>query len=214
MTTFILADNQDISRLGLEKICSCIADSQIRRVCNKKELLLELQAEGDAVVITDYTLFDFSDLAELIVIHQRFPDVPWILFSEELSYDFVHRITAEGTAFSIVSKSCKSGEIDQAIHLALRRERFICHVVMEQILSLPTNQMHGKISLTPTEIEILKEIALGRTTKEIAADRNSSFHTINTHRKNIFRKLDVNTAYEAIRYALRAGLIDQAEYYI
>lgn len=52
------------------------------------------------------------------------------------------------------------------------------------------------------------------TTKEIAQKRVSSFHTVNTHRKNIFRKLNVNNAYEAVRYALRAGIVDAAEYYI
>ena len=53
-----------------------------------------------------------------------------------------------------------------------------------------------------------------KTTKEIASERFSSVHTIMTHRKNIFRKLDVNNAQEAIRCALRAGIIDVMEYYI
>lgn len=61
---------------------------------------------------------------------------------------------------------------------------------------------------------ILKEIALGKTTKEIAAEKNLSFHTINSHRKNIFRKLGVNNVHEAIKYAMRAGIVDLAEYYI
>ena len=69
-------------------------------------------------------------------------------------------------------------------------------------------------TLLPTETEILKDIAMGYTTKEIAERRFSSFHTVNTHRKNIFRKLSVNNIHEATRYALRAGLVDAAEYYI
>jgi DNA-binding NarL/FixJ family response regulator len=71
-----------------------------------------------------------------------------------------------------------------------------------------------QVKLTKTETEILKSIAMGLTTKEIAKERFSSFHTINTHRKNIFRKLGVNNIREATKYALRAGLIDAAEYYI
>ena len=70
------------------------------------------------------------------------------------------------------------------------------------------------MNLTRTETEILKDIALGMTSKEIADQRFSSFHPINTHRKNIFRKLGVNNAHEATKYALPAGLIDAAEYYI
>ena len=68
--------------------------------------------------------------------------------------------------------------------------------------------------MTKTEVEILKEIAVGLTTREIAEKRFSSFHTVNTHRKNIFRKLGVNNVHEAIRYAMRSGLVDAAEYYI
>ncbi|MEO5160076.1 LuxR C-terminal-related transcriptional regulator, partial [Bacteroides ovatus] len=52
------------------------------------------------------------------------------------------------------------------------------------------------------------------TTKEIAAEKNLSFHTINSHRKNIFRKLGVNNVHEATKYAMRAGIVDLAEYYI
>ena len=57
-----------------------------------------------------------------------------------------------------------------------------------------------------------QDIAMGLTTREIAEKRFSSFHTVNTHRKNIFRKLGVNTIHEATKYALRAGLIDASDY--
>ena len=46
------------------------------------------------------------------------------------------------------------------------------------------------------------------------SNSTSSVHTITTHRKNIFRKLGVNTAHEVIKYALRAGLVDSSEFYI
>jgi DNA-binding NarL/FixJ family response regulator len=61
---------------------------------------------------------------------------------------------------------------------------------------------------------VLHEIARGKTTKEIAFEQHLSFHTINTHRKNIFSKLEVNNVHEAIKYAIRAGIIDLTEYYI
>ena len=214
MTTFILADNQDITRLGLQTLCAAIPDAQSLRARRKKDLLSQLQEFSAAIVILDYTLVDFTGVDDLIVLHQRFPRVRWLLFSDELSNDFVRRIAAEDYAFSIVGKDSEVAEVDQAIRLALRGERFICHAAAEQLVSQPAHMMRPSAVLTPAEVDILREIALGRTTKEIAAARHSSFHTVNTHRKNIFRKLEVNTAYEAIRYALRAGLIDQSDYYI
>ncbi len=68
--------------------------------------------------------------------------------------------------------------------------------------------------LTATEKMVLHDIALGKMTKEIAQEKNLSFHTVNTHRRNIFRKLSVNNAHEATKYALQAGLINVVEYYI
>ena len=68
--------------------------------------------------------------------------------------------------------------------------------------------------LTASEKEILKAIASGKTTKEIAEIRHSSMHTIISHRKNIFRKIEVNNVHEATKYAVKAGLVDLSDYYI
>lgn len=68
--------------------------------------------------------------------------------------------------------------------------------------------------LSASEIAVLKLIARGMTVKEIAAERTSSIHTIITHKKNIFRKIGVNTIHETTRYALRTGLVELIEYYI
>ena len=62
--------------------------------------------------------------------------------------------------------------------------------------------------------ELLEALNMLEKEKEIAADKNLSFHTINSHRKNIFRKLGVNNVHEATKYAMRAGIVDLAEYYI
>ena len=85
---------------------------------------------------------------------------------------------------------------------------------MAELLLTPETMSDETVKLTRAETEILKDIALGMTTKEIAEKRFSSFHTVNTHRKNIFRKLGVNNLHEATKYAFRAGLVDSADYCI
>ncbi|MBO4730411.1 MAG: response regulator transcription factor [Bacteroidaceae bacterium] len=211
---FILADNQALTRLGIESLCLRLGDSEVRTVDSKRKLIALLEMVGEAVVVLDFTLFDFKDVEELLMTGQRFRNVHWVLLSDELTDDFISRVSAEGSAFSLVDKQCDTYETDQALRLAARHQRYVCLSMMEQLLSVPSRREAHAIALTKTETEILREIAQGKTTKEIAADRCSSFHTVNTHRKNIFRKLNINTAYEATRYALRAGLIDSAEYYI
>ena len=69
-------------------------------------------------------------------------------------------------------------------------------------------------NLTASEIEIVKLIADGKTTKEIAAHKSISIHTVNTHRKNIFRKLGVTNVSELIIQAIKAGWINNIEYFI
>ena len=91
--------------------------------------------------------------------------------------------------------------------------RFISQRALEVIINQQQEDDHPSI-LTETETEIVRAIAQGKTTKEIANERFSSVHTITTHRKNIFRKLGINTAHEVIKYALRAGLVDSSEFYI
>lgn len=180
---------------------------------DKAELMLALKDNDDTVVVLDYTSFDINDADELLILQQRFTHTRWLLFSDDLSADFVRVLIASSMQFSILLKESSMSEIKEAMKFCIHGNRYICQRMTEVLLA-PSHDVEEKINLTKTETEILKDIALGMTTKEIAEKRFSSFHTVNTHRKNIFRKLNVNNVHEATKYALRAGLVDTAEYYI
>jgi len=77
-----------------------------------------------------------------------------------------------------------------------------------------TKRNSGNATLTTSELEIVKLIAGGMTTKEIANKKNISFHTVISHRKNIFKKLSINNSSELIMFAIRKGLIDSVDYSI
>lgn len=209
----LIADKQDITRAGLMYVVDGMALSNRQCVEDKAELIAVLMKSDHALVILDYTLFNVNGATELLVLSQRFTHVRWILFSDELSSEFVRSVLVSSNRISIVMKDSSLQELTDAIRYALNDKRFICQHMTEELLA-PAPRQEERIPLTPTEIEVLKDIARGMTTREIAEKRFSSFHTINTHRKNIFRKLQVNNIHEAIKYALRAGLVDPAEYYI
>ena len=210
----LLADKQDITRAGLTYVIEKMEGLETKFVEDKAELMLALKENEDTVVILDYTLFDINDAAELLILNQRFPYTRWLLFSEDLSADFVRVLIASSSMFSVLLKESQLMEINEAIRFCVASKRFVCQRMMEVLLAPVQQEPEEKVNLTKTETEILKDIALGMTTKEIAVKRFSSFHTVNTHRKNIFRKLGVNNVHEATKYALRAGLVDSAEYYI
>lgn len=221
MREYIIADNQDITKAGLMFLLSRQKKvSLLLEADNKAELISQLRLHPDAVVVIDYTLFDFGGAEELLVLHERFKEINWLLFSEELSLNFLRQVLLSGNSFSVVMKDNSKEEITTALQCAAKKERFICNHASNLLLNGNTNSNTTTATiqedhlLTPSERLILKEIALGKTTKEIAAEKNLSFHTINSHRKNIFRKLSVNNAHEATKYAMRAGIVDMAEYYI
>ena len=216
---FIIADNQDITRLGITSLINETFDDNVQVVCVDSYSSLMSLLDGDdngVIVIVDcmgnngdtHTLRSIDDIQELA---HSYPYVMWILFSNEIPETFARRFAAEAK-FSILLKDAHSEEVISALKLASMGERFICHHITNMLLNAPRHETINE--LTETEVEILKLTALGKTVKEIASERNSSVHTITTHKRNIFRKLGINTSYEATRYAMRAGLIDLVEYYI
>ena len=213
MRNYIIADNQELTRFALEGILQKDEENNIYRAFDRAKLVELLKEHESAVVLLDYTLFDFADEDQLLIIAERFSLSNWILISDELTPQFIRRVVYSSHQFSVVFKDGPLSEIREAINAVNRQTRYLSQRALETIITQQQEEETPNI-LTTTEMEIVKAIAQGKTTKEIAAERFSSIHTVTTHRKNIFRKLGINTAHEAVKYALRAGLIDPSEFYI
>ena len=212
MAKYILADNRELTRFALENLIRQ-KEGTIYKTSNKAGLVELLKEYENAIVLLDYTLFDFADVDQLLIVGERFALAQWILISEDLTPAFLRRVVYSSHQFSIVFKDEPLSSVREALQAAANHKRFFSQKALETIISQQEEEERPSI-LTETEIEIVKAIAQGKTTKEIAEERFSSVHTINTHRKNIFRKLKINTAHEVVKYALRAGLIDSSEFYI
>lgn len=215
MRDFILADNQELTRLGLKTLLSEYSESTVTIVEDKAALIERLRHDSHTVVVIDYTLFDFTDEDNLLIVVERFPEAMWLLISDDLNHATVKKFLYSSKRISIVFKDTPIYLLREAINVTRSGSRYICQHATEALLSdIQEEKEAPQAQLTATELAVLKAIAQGRTTKEIAAERCSSIHTINTHRKNIFRKLGVNTAHEAVKYAFRAGLVSTMEFYI
>ena len=213
MGQFIIADNQELTRFALESLLQKDEANVVYRAFDKARLVELLKEHESAVILLDYTLFDIADEEQLLIIAERFSASSWVLISDELTPQFIRRVVYSSHQFSVVFKDSPMSEVREALNAASRHTRYLSQRALETIITQQQEEEMPSI-LTSTEMEIVKAIAQGKTTKEIAAERFSSVHTITTHRKNIFRKLNVNTAHEVVKYALRAGLIDSSEFYI
>ena len=213
MRNYIIADNQELTGFALQSLLKRDESNAVYRAVDREGLIQLLKEHEDSVVFLDYTLFDFTDEDMLLIVAERFSLSEWILISDELTPQFIRHVVYSSHQFSVVFKDGPMSEIREALQAVDRHTRYLSQRALEFIITQQQEEEKPDI-LTATETEIVRAIAQGKTTKEIAAERFSSIHTVTTHRKNIFRKLGINTAHEAVKYALRAGLIDPSEFYI
>ena len=211
---YIIADNQELTAEGLKTVVGAYNPEEIIVVNGCSELIMQLNNLNRAVVFLDYTMFDITDVEKFIILTERFHEVQWILISDDLTDELVRKVIYQTTNVSFVFKDSPLSEIHSALSSVLNGQRYICQRVTEIMLLSQYQSDKYKIELTPTEQEIVREIAHGLSTKDIAQKRSLSIHTVNTHRKNIFSKLNVNTAHDAIKYAIRAGIVNPSEFYI
>ena len=214
MGKYIIADNQELTRLALISLIKQKEENKLYVATDRAGLVELLKEHEDATVLLDFTLFDFADVDQLLIVGERFALAQWILISDELTPAFMRRVVYSSHQFSIVFKDGPLSEVRDALQTVERHQRYISQRALEVIINQQQAEEERPSILTETETDIVRAIAQGKSTKEIASERFSSVHTITTHRKNIFRKLGVNTAHEVIKYALRAGLVDSSEFYI
>ena len=213
----VIADNQPLTAFAIEQIVRKLCPNVTIVTASRSLQLTKLLKESDemTVVILDYTLFDFVHEEKLAILaDSHIRNVNWLLVSEDLTSRFLRYMLYNTVNIGVVFKDDSLDTLKLAIRNTMKGERYVSQHVTQILLQQAYKEEQHKDDLTQTEREVLKLIAQGKTTKEIAAERFSSIHTINSHRKNIFRKLNVNCAHDAIKYALRSGLVEESDFYI
>ena len=133
--------------------------------------------------------------------------VPWteiVVLTTKESALTAQQLLAAG-AVAVVFKDRAETELVEAVHRAARGEEFVSPRVAAG-LEVLRRAADGGI-LSPREVEILRLIALGYTSAEIAAKLHLSRRTVETHRARIFQKLELRTRAELVRFALDRHLI-------
>jgi len=211
----LIADSQYlVSRSLAELLTEKFSFSVKEIVTSRKDLERSVKESSMALLIIDINHFDFEGLTDLK--NTIDPDsIPVLVLTNSLTRSELAGLDSIGIK-NILFKSSSESEILTAVDHTLQGKKFYGREVMEILLEkgewkrLPQENTN----LTAAEVEIVRLIAEGMTTKEIASRKNVSFHTIMTHRKNIFRKVKVNNASELVMFAIRSGLIDTIEYQI
>ena len=212
----IIADSQYLvvealkSLIGIDEryFLAGIADTQT-------ELFKLLDNAKSGLLITDFSNIDYDGLDDLKNVREKYPHISILILTNTITKTEFAGLTKVGIK-NIIYKSADKEEIFNAIESTLKGKKYYSDEILDMFLDLNENKyaIEDPKHLTSSEIEIVKLIADGLTTKEIAARRNISYHTVNTHRKNIFRKVEVSNASELTMHAIKSGWIENIEYYI
>ena len=216
--TFIIAENNDLCRLGLKcMIHDQVLSPTIHFVSTKLELHSTLLANSEAVVILDFDGLDIDHIDEVSVLSVCFPKSNWLFIADIPDESFLMPLTATFSKANFILKTNEYDIIVSAILSTAQGKKFYCSEALQIIMDGHNRKKENSVKrnlLTSTELELVQLFTQGKTAKEIAEARCLSHHTINTHRKNIFRKLELNNVQELIKFALKNGLVDLTEYYI
>jgi two-component system response regulator NreC len=156
------------------------------------------------VLVLDLGMSGGSGMEAVRQLRERSPETQIVVVTMDESPVFAHRALAAG-ALGFVTKEMADEQLADAVRQAARGERYVSPRVAARLDSL--DAVLAENTLTARELEVLRLIALGHTSVEIARALQLSPRTVETHRARIHRKLGLRTRAELVRYAMDRGLM-------
>ena len=212
----MLTDDQFLITEALQKILSEVEGFTIVAVLQSAHDLEKfMQNNNPDVLILDISILCLKGIQYLGEIKANHPETAIVILSNHISRYEIGNLNKIGIK-NILYKTAEKHDIFEAINAAIKGKKYYSPEIVDMLLETREKKVSpdNAFTLTNSEKDIVVLIARGLTTKEIARQKNISFHTVNTHRKNIFRKLGINNVSELLMVAMKNGLIDTIDYYI
>ena len=212
MPTIVLADDHHVVRQGLKTLLEIEPDfSVIGETADGlavSNLVDDLQPD---VLVVDLIMPGLNGLDIIQQVAHRSAHTQIVVLSMHANEAYVSEALRNG-ASAYVLKGSSAADLVQAVRQVMAGQRYLSPPLSKQaieayeqkIKDTPLDAYH---TLTPREKAVLLLVAEGHTSGEIAARLSISSRTVETHRRNLMRKLDLQSQADLIRYALRRGLL-------
>jgi two-component system, NarL family, invasion response regulator UvrY len=216
--TIFIGVGQSITRAGIAAIIAEQVDPRpsFMEFTDKESLFTRLQTMQPEVLILDFDFLDLVSAGDLSRLRISAPYAGILAIITDQSQDQIHAIIDRGVTGCILI-SCEKQELVDAVTATADKRKYFCSGMLDLLFARKTilrkPATHTE-PLTPAEQEIVMLIAQGLTSKEIAERKKLSYHTIITHRKNIFRKLAIKNSTELMLHAMNTGMIEAIDYSI
>ncbi len=201
-----ITDDHELFRSGIAMLLSNAPGFEVvLQNGSAEELLEDLQQTEVDVALIDISMGKINGLEAVAMCKKRFPEVRCIVLTMHKEGQYVLKAIRNG-AYGYLLKDCDASELKAAVEQVYRGKKYVNQDISELMIETVTVEEDIR-QLSKRETEILKLVAQGKTAKEIAADLIVSVRTVETHRSNILKKLDVQNTAELINKASSLGLL-------
>jgi DNA-binding NarL/FixJ family response regulator len=201
----VLADDHDLVRSGIKALLSMVDGLDvIAEARNGEELVALVDSLMPDVVMTDISMPKMDGIAAIAQIHAKHPQVRLLVLSMYDTVDFVKRAVANG-ACGYLMKDAPPFELEQSVRSVMATGSYFSPAIAQRLLQPSEPTVDDE--LTHRQVEILRLIAQGRASKEIAYELGLSPKTVDVHRARIMERLHLNDIASLTLYAVRKGLI-------
>lgn len=208
----VVADDHELITTGLEKLLADIEDINLfASVKNGKELLGLFENIQADVVLMDVDMPEMDGIEATIRIKKQYPSTKIIALTVHKELGIITKLKDAGIDGYLL-KNITQDELAMAIRKVYSGSNYYSTQVTDTLINSISNS--GKAAFTPEkqlterEIEILKLIAMGFSNTEIGEKLFISHRTVDTHRTNLMKKLQVNNIAGLIRFAFHHGLVE------
>ena len=210
----LIADDHALVRAGIRALVEKIEGVDVVAEAGKgKEAIDLIRQLKPNLVLLDITMPDGNGFEVLNFVKKEFPNIHVIVLTVHEAGEYAIRALREGAA-GFLPKSAASTELEQAIQTVIRGDVYISPETSRKTLleySKGTTKRELLATLSPRQREVLRLIAEGLTTKQIAQQLQISAKTVETHRAQLMERLDIHDVAGLVRYAIVVGLIQVEE---
>ena len=200
----LIVDDHPMVAEGIRAILETYPDIDVvGTLQNGREAIDRVEDLNPDVILLDLNMPQVNGLAATEIILERRPDTRILILSMHDSPEYISTALSHG-AMGYVLKDVPTEEVKRAIDMVMAGSRYLCTGATS---SLRPNNDYGREPLTSREQTILLELAQGKSNKEVALALDISVRTVETHRKNIKRKLGIASTAGLTRYAMEHGVL-------
>ena len=207
----LLADDHHLVRAGLRVLLDDMPEVEVvAEACDGEQAVLLTGQHRPDIALLDISMPKLGGLAALRQLGESAPATRVMILSMHDDDGYVTEAIRSGAAGYLL-KDCAVEELALALQVVARGDCYLSPSVSRKLALAFKNGATAPPVLTARQIEILRQVAQGASSKAIARALTLSTKTVETHRAQIMERLGIRDVAGLVRYAVRSGLISAAE---